>query len=192
MDIGNGGNFEEGFYYLDVLQLNAEHNDMASKYFMKDILKLSVDDIVEMGKFDYIRMQHFFEHLTLEEGQIALKNISKLLKPAGIITISTPDLRIHIKKYLNDGYKGWEGFKWWTNKRISEDAPNSYYFSIFAYSMPWEQHKWCYDYEGLEYQLKTSGKFRDVKELKLADQLANIPFTHNRPEEDVCIIATKK
>lgn len=48
------------------------------------------------------------------------------------------------------------------------------------------------DYEGLEYQLMSSGEFKNIRELKLNDPLANNPFTHNRPEEDVCAIAQKK
>lgn len=191
LDVGNGGNFEEGFCYMDILKLDKEKKDKSDKYFQKDVCKLTSKDFEEMGKFDYIRMQHFFEHLTPEEGQIALKAIAKLLEIDGYITISTPDLRVHIDKYEKGDYKNWEGFKWWANKRIPEDAPNSYYFSIFAHSMPWEQHKWCYDSEGLVYQLKSIGKFKNIKELKIDNKLANNPFTHNRPEEDVCVIAQR-
>lgn len=57
--------------------------------------------------------------------------------------------------------------------------------------MPFESHKWCYDYEGLKYILEEIGEFENIKELKLNDELTNIPFTHNRPEEDVCIVAQK-
>lgn len=192
LDVGNGCNFEDGFYYLDILPKRNVPSDKKNKYFKKDICKLNDKDIKELGKFDYIRMQHFLEHLSLEEGQTALKNIAKLLKPNGIITISTPDLKVHIDRYLKNKYKEWDGFKWWANKRIPDNAPNSYYFSIYAHSMPWEEHKWCYDNEGLKCQLRDTGKYRNIKELKLTDKLANIPFTHGRPEEDVCFIAIKR
>ena len=192
LDVGSGGNFEEGFYYLDILLLDNSKSKYEDKYFKKDICKLTKKDFEKLGKFDYIRMQHFFEHLSIEDGQKALKNIAKLLNKNGYITISTPNLQVHIDSYLNNKYRNWDGFKWWANKRIPEDAPNSFYFSIFAHSMPWESHKWCYDYEGLKFMLEKSGLFSEIYELKLDDKLANIPFTHNRPEEDVCVIARKK
>lgn len=197
LDIGNGANFEPGFYYLDTFPLDyfPPHvlNPLIKKrYFRLDILNVPDEEFQKLGKFDFIRMQHTFEHFTYEEGKIVLKNCAKLLNQGGYILITVPDLKIHIQKYLNDEYRKWEGFKWWANKRVAENAPNSFYFSIFAHSMPFEAHKWCYDYEGLERVFKEVGEFKNIRELKLDDKLANIPFTHNRPEEDVCIIAQKK
>lgn len=200
LDIGSAENFEEGFFYMDILPIKSfkagtirdDVERYGDKYFQADITNLKDEQIKRFGKFDYIRMQHTFEHFTYEEGQKALKNCAKLLKKGGFITISVPDLRVHIQKYLNNGYEKWTGFKWWAHKRIPKNSPNSFYFSIFAHSMPWERHMWCYDYEGLEYQLKKSQAFKDIKELGANDELANVPFTHNRPEEDVCVIAAKK
>lgn len=200
LDIGSAENFEEGFHYMDILSLKSYKTESienvevlySDRYFEKDIRSLSDEEADDIGKFDYIRMQHLLEHLTYEEGQNALENSAKLLKKGGVITISVPNLKVHIQKYLNDEYKNWKGFQWWAHKRIPKDAPKSFYFSIFAHSMSWEKHKWCYDYEGLEFQLKKTKQFKDIRELKASDELANVPFTHNRPEEDVCVIATKK
>lgn len=200
LDIGSAENFEEGFFYLDKLPLESFKTEKirnvskkyGDKYFEMDIANLKDAEFKKLGIFDYIRMQHTFEHLTYEDGQKALRNCAKLLNKGGIISISVPDLRIHIQRYLKSDYKKWNGFKWWALKRIPVNAPNSYYFSIFVYSMPWEEHKWCYDYEGLEFQLKKTRMFKDIRELKLSDAMANVPFTHNRPEEDVCAFAIKK
>ncbi len=191
LDVGCGGNFEDNFYYLDTFPEGIIDSKFRNRYFRIDILNVPEKELTSLEKFHLVRMQHTFEHFSYEEGQRVLKNCAKLLDKNGIILITTPDLKIHIGKYLNGEYKHWEGFKWWANKRITEDAPDSFYFSIFAYSMPYESHKWCYDVEGLKYQLELCGEFKDVKELKLDDLLTNIPFTHNRPEEDVCVIATK-
>ncbi|MEK7128997.1 MAG: methyltransferase domain-containing protein [Patescibacteria group bacterium] len=191
LDIGCGGNFEDNFYYLDIFPEGIIDSKFRNKYFRIDIVNSPEESFTKLGKFDLVRMQHTFEHFSYEEGKGALKNCAKLLNKDGFIIITTPDLKIHIQKYLNDEYKNWEGFKWWANQRIPENAPNSFYFSIFAHSMPYESHKWCYDFDGLRYQLEFSGEFSDVRELKLNDPLASIPFTHNKPEEDVCIIATK-
>jgi len=191
LDIGCGGNFEEGFHYLDIFPEGIIDSKFRNRYFRADIVNLSKKEIEKLGKFDFIRIQHTFEHFSPEEGQQVLKNCAKILKKAGIILITTPNLKIHIQKYLKDEYKQWQGFKWWATKRISEEAPNSFYFSIFAHSLPYESHNWCYDFEGLKYQLEISREYENIRELSLDDPLANIPFTHNRPEEDVCVIANK-
>jgi predicted SAM-dependent methyltransferase len=192
LDVGCGGNFEDGFYYLDVFPEGMIDARFRKKYFRVDLLSVPTAKLNELGTFDVIRLQHTFEHFSYEEGLRVLKICADLLKKDGIILISTPDLRVHVEKYKQGEYQAWKGFKWWANQRIPEDAPDSFYFSIFAQSMPYESHKWCYDAEGLIFQLKTSGRFKNIKELKLTDPLSQIPFTHNRPEEDVCVIAEKK
>lgn len=192
LDIGCGGNFEEGFHYLDVFPEGILDINIKERYFRADILNLSDEFIKTIGKFDFVRLQHVFEHFTWEEGQRCLNNCTKLMNKDAYILITTPDLRVHIKKYLENGYKDWKGFGWWAHHRIPNNAPNSFYFSIFTHSMPYESHKWCYDNEGLIYQLEMSNKFRNIQELKHTDSLSLVPFTHNRPEEDVCIIANLK
>lgn len=192
LDVGCGGNFEEGFYYLDIFPEGIIESGHKERYFRSDVLHFSTEDLKKLGKFDLVRMQHTFEHFSFEEGQRVLKNCAKILKKDGIILISTPDLRVHIKKYLNNSYKNWEGYKEWANQRIPKDAPDSFYFSMFAHSLPYEQHKWCYDSKGLIYQINAAGAFKGIKELKFDSLLSSKPFTHNRPEEDVCVMAIKK
>lgn len=192
LDIGCNKNFEEGFYCLDIFSKKNISMRYKRKYFKMDILKASNEDLKAIGKFDLVRAQHLLEHFPYEEGRVVIKNMARLLKRNGYLIITVPDLRINISKYIEKKYKKWKAFKSWATKRIPEDAPNSFYFSVFTYSLPITPHKWCYDYEGLEYLLKSSGFFKSIKELKLNDPLASSPFTHNRPEEDVCVIAFKK
>jgi predicted SAM-dependent methyltransferase len=192
LDIGNGGEFAKGFYYLDTFPENMVAGPYRSRYFRLDIASAGPEALQSLGQFDLIRMQHVFEHLTLEEGARTLENCARLLLPGGVLLMSVPDLRVNIQKYLEDGYKDWKGFQGWAHQRIPTDAPNSFYFSIFAHSMTYESHKWCYDYEGLEYQVAHTEKFTDIHELKPDDEQANVPFTHNRPDEDVCLVARRK
>ena len=192
LDIGCGGNFEENFYYLDIFPKEVIDPLYQDKYFRTDIVNASKEALKKLGKFDFIRMQHSLEHFSLEEGERTIKNCARLLKPGGVILITTPDLQIHARRYLQKKSKRLKDFASWAERRISEDAPASFYFSIFAHGIPYGgRHKWCYDYEGIKYQLQKCGGFEDVKKLDLDNSLASIPFTHNRPEEDVCVIATK-
>ena len=110
----------------------------------------------------------------------------------GILLISVPDLDIYLKRYFNGSLKHISSFGSWAHTRIKENSPQSDYFSIYAHSMLHEKHLWCYNKEGLINKLVSSGNFTTVQRVGLLNKLAGIPFTHNRPQEDLCVIATKK
>ena len=192
LDIGCGGNFEPGFHYLDVFPEGLLSPKIQKQYYRIDILTVSPDHLASLGKFDLVRLQHTFEHFSWEEAEDVLRKCAMLLNENGLLLISVPDLRVHITKYLSHEYKADKGFAWWATQRIPESAPDSCYFSIYAHSLPFEPHKWCYDSEGLVYRIETTDLFIDIKELLLASPLASVPFTHNRPAEDLCVIARLK
>lgn len=183
LEIGCGGTFDDNFTYVDLFPESLVKRE--GRYFRMDMVNATDEALERLGKFDLIRMQHVFEHFTPEAGQTVLTNCAKLLNPGGYVLVSTPDLRKYIDFYLSgqirDNYD-------WALSRIPKDSPNSFYFSIFSHSVPFERHEWCYDAEGLIYQFERSGQFKNIRELTLEDALANIPFTHNRPNEDVCVI----
>jgi predicted SAM-dependent methyltransferase len=184
LEIGCGGTFDEYFTYVDLFPETLV--DKKGRYFRMDMVTATESALEKLGKFDMIRMQHVFEHFTPEAGRTVLENCAKLLNKDGYVLISTPDLRKYIGFYLSGQIR--ENYDWALN-RISRESPNSFYFSIFSHSLPSEKHEWCYDAEGLIYQFEQTGKFKNIGEITLEDQLANIPFTHNRPIEDVCVIA---
>lgn len=192
LDVGSGGNRESGFIMLDYLEDPQAELEPGDIYHQIDILHPTQQDFSRLGVFDLVRMQHVLEHFSYEDGHDVLLNVSNLLSPGGWLVVTVPDLRIHIQKYLTRAYHSWNGFKWWANKRIPESSPASFYFSIFAHSMPYQQHKWCYDYEGVEYQINRVNRFFDIRPLSFTDPLAEFPFTHNRPEEDLCVIAQRR
>ena len=184
LDIGCGGIFGNNFICIDLFPETLVNKKV--KYFRIDIINATDTEINKLGKFDLIRMQHVFEHFTPENGIKVLNNCAKLLNKDAYILISTPDLKRYVHLYLSGKIN--ENFDW-ALKRINKESPNSFYFSIFFHSMLFEEHKWCYDAEGIKYQLKLTQKFKNIQEIKLTDGLASIPFTHKRPNEDVCVIA---
>jgi len=192
LDIGCNRNFEAGFYYLDIFAKKDIDSKYKERYFEMNILNVSPHKLKRIGRFDFVRMQHVLEHFTYKDGLVVLKNIGKLIRKDGWLLVTVPDLRINIKKYTKNEYKHWEAFKWWAIKMIPEDAPASFYFSVFAYNLPITPHRWCYDYEGLRYLLKKTDLFKRIKRLEYGSPLANFPFTHNRPEEDVCVVVRKR
>lgn len=184
LDIGCGGNFEDNFYYVDTFPEGMVAQK--DKYFRIDIINATDSELEKMGNFDLIRMQHVFEHFTPEDGLRVLKNCAKILNVDGYILISTPDLRKFVHLYLSGKIR--DNFNW-ALQRVGKNDPDSFYFSIFTHSLLTEKHHWCYDAEGLLFQLERAGVFKNIREIKLADLLANVPFTHNRPSEDVCVVA---
>jgi predicted SAM-dependent methyltransferase len=192
LDIGCGGNAEAGFELMDTHAEGIVDPAVRARYRRVDIRYVSDAQLERLGQFDLVRMQHAFEHFTFEEGLGVLRNCGLLLKPGGYILITAPDLRIHARRYLANEYGQSAGFQSWAQERIPPDAPASCYFSIFTHSMLHEAHHWCYDYEGLRYQLERAGYFGEIRELTLDDPLASTPFTHNRPDEDVCVLARRE
>jgi len=194
LDLGSSINHSnQNFHFADLYPIEECLEEMKSKYHQLDISKPLEEDVKnKLGKFDFIRMQHVFEHFTYEEASIVIDNCYELLEENGKLLISVPDLDIYLKRYFNGSLKYISSFGPWAHKRIKENSPRSDYFSIYAHSMLHEKHLWCYNKQGLINKITTSGKFKNVKKIGLLNKLAGIPFTHNRPEEDLCIIATKK
>lgn len=192
LDVGCSVNLADSFEGIDVFSSSEIEEIKRSRYHQLDIVNAGDEDLKPLGVFDLVRSQHMLEHVTFEDAVRVLKNCAKLLKKDGYLVITVPDLKVYIQKYLNNEFKDWPEYTYWANKRIPEGAPNSAYFSYYTHAMPDDQHKWCYDYEGLEFQLKRTGLFKNIYELKNTDPLASKPFTHSRPIEDVCIMAQKK
>ena len=194
LDVGCGGKLEHDFHYIDTYPESIVDRSARDRYARVDIVNASTQELIGLGKFDLIRMQHVFEHFTPEDGSRVLKNIGSLLNPGGFVLITTPDLRMHAKIYLNGGYKDnarMEPYNSYAQMRIPQDAPNSFYFSVFAHSLLYEKHLWCYDVEGLMYQLSRTELFEDIQEIGREHVFASCPFTHNRPEHDVCVLARR-
>lgn len=192
LDVGCGSSVAESFEGADVFPANQVREQDRDRYHQLDIVHASEQEIKALGTFDLVRSQHMLEHVTFEEAVKVFENCAKLLKPDGYMVCTVPDLRAYIQMYLNDEFKDWpEYVNTYARVRIPEGAPNSAYFSYYSHATANDPHKWCYDYEGLEFQVKRSGMYKNFQELKSTDALASNPFTHSRPREDVCVVAQK-
>ena len=197
LDVGSS-KFDEGFMCLNLEPVENISADNRDNYFYASILDLPDSEIKKLGQFDLVRMQHVFEHFSFEEGERVLKTCAQLLKPEGYLLMTVPDLNIHVKAYRS-GYRGMDFAKEFAYKRVSRDAPASFIFSIHVHQegyapnpSPGQAHKWCYDFAGVKYQLERCGEFKNIQELGLLSRLSETPFTHNRPPEDLCVLAQKK
>ncbi|MET8777773.1 hypothetical protein ABZV58_22445 [Nocardia sp. NPDC004654] len=189
LDVGSGGEFAPNFHYLDIFPEGLVPSDLKSKYFRVDILNASDERLSRLGKFSLVRLQHTIEHFDFEAGVRVIVNCAKLLEPDGYLLVTAPDLKLYAEAYIAGKLQELPGFVEWAQNRIPKDAPASAYFSVFAHSMTYESHKWCYDYQGLEYLIASTGRFTNIHRLSLDSEESSVPFTHNRPDEDVCVLA---
>ena len=197
LDIG-GSKPEPGFKCLDITDPNQVAPEDRKNFYSASILHLTPADYANLGKFDLVRMQHVFEHFSPEEGSEVILAVSRLLDAGGYLVITVPDLRLHVKAYLESYRLAGDYVDFVRKMRIPQDAPASFIFSAHVHQegyaprmTPGQAHKWCYDYEGLAYQVSKTGLFRDARKLDILHPLASVPFTHNRWQEDVCLLAER-
>ena len=100
---------------------------------------------------DYIFNEHFIEHLTVEEGQAAIKDLMRVLKPGGVMRIATPDLEDNVYKYLNVAIEEDQVIKTFNLDFIKTKAERMN-IGFRAWG-----HKWIYDWEELERRLREAG-----------------------------------
>ena len=192
LDMGASDSFSEGFLFADLYPSEEANEKLKDRYFQFDAtVKHTEGKLLSMGKFDLIRMQHVLEHLPIEALPQAFENFSNLMGDNAWILITVPDLRKMTKMYLRGALDTPSAFSEWAETRITKGSPQSYYFSIFTHSVPYQAHHWCFDEEGLCFAMERSGLFKNIKVLGVFSQLADVPFTHNRPGEDLCVIAQK-
>lgn len=76
--VGSGGVYEKGWIPTNIETIDISNEDHWRKYFKKNSIEV-------------ILAEHVWEHLTVEKGRTAAKNIFKYLKPGGYIRIAVPD-----------------------------------------------------------------------------------------------------
>jgi predicted SAM-dependent methyltransferase len=56
--------------------------------------------------------EHFIEHITREHGRNLLRDCHRILKPGGVLRISTPSLKKLIDEYLSNRTSEWSDVNW--------------------------------------------------------------------------------
>lgn len=156
LDLGSSSHSDD-FYCFNLQPIEEIPEHFRARYYHGDILKMTQETYCRMGRFDLVRMQHVFEHFSLEESQCVLEACSNLLNPGGYLLISVPDLVVHIQSYL-DGYKLMRPFVDFARVRIPKGAPASFLFGLHVHQGGYaakinlgDAHNWLYDYDGLRF-----------------------------------------
>jgi predicted SAM-dependent methyltransferase len=111
------------------------------------------------GAFEWAYSEHFIEHLTLDEGIAWLTEVARILRPDGLVRVSTPDLRRYMNAYVDPSDPFYE-----ENRKVmaglrrfkAEEIPDRRGWMVNNIFYNWE-HRWIYDFGELEHALVTAG-----------------------------------
>lgn len=67
---------------------------------------------VDTATVEFVYSEHFLEHVPFETGVTLLRECARVLRPDGVIRISTPDLRALVDEYLAGRTSEWEDMAW--------------------------------------------------------------------------------
>lgn len=120
---------------------------------------------------DVIYSEHGWEHVPLEQGEFLLRECARVLKPGGVVRISTPDLKVLVVAYntKNILYASAVGF-----------LPNSP-AQLLNYGLTWWEHKFTYDEEELTRLFKEAG-FNPTRRKSGQSAYNELQFMESRPD----------
>jgi predicted SAM-dependent methyltransferase len=112
---------------------------------------------LESGCVDWVYAEHLIEHVSLTEGIAWLAEVRRILRPGGLLRLSTPDLRRYARAYVEGG-----DFMVRHRRRMRAAMPiappmperGAFMFNQMFYLYG---HRWIYDAEELEYALTGAG-----------------------------------
>jgi len=143
LHVGCGPNYVPGWVNID-----------ADKQYRADVyVDASKPLPYETDSVDAVLNQHFIEHLTLEEGMVFLKDCVRILKPGGLIRISTPDLLWLVQDYNKSTPGNLQAY--WCTPNFATRC------EMLNFSMKSWQHKFTFDEEDLTHRLMLAG-FKNI------------------------------
>ncbi len=153
LNIGCGTDYKEGWINIDNnSDENIERLDL--NWDLRYPLPFADNSV------DFIFNEHFIEHLTVEESQLAIRDMMRTLKPGGVMRMAMPDLEGAVRYYMNvkiEDDPTIKEFKMFHIKTRAERLNNSF--------RSWG-HKWLYDWEEFERRLGEAG-CKQIKRCKL-------------------------
>lgn len=131
---------------------------------------------------DFIFSEHFIEHITLEQGRRLVADCHRVLRPGGVVRLSTPDLMKLVEEYLADRVDEWTDVNWTpaTPCQLVNEAVRQW------------GHQFIYDFSELDLMLRAAG-FREVRRVSWRQSdYAELRGLERRPDHgEVIVEATK-
>jgi predicted SAM-dependent methyltransferase len=131
---------------------------------------------------DFIYSEHFIEHIERSDALRLLRECHRVLRPHGVLRLSTPDLRVLVEEYRADRLTKWTDVDW---------NPSTACALLNEGMREWG-HRYVYDDTELIAQLRDAG-FATAKRAKWRhsehEALANLEL---RPDHDELIFEAMK
>ena len=178
LNVGCGTDYKQGWINIDN---NSDNNikKLDLNWDLRNPLPFKENSV------DFIFNEHLIEHLTVDEGQTAIKDFMRVLKPGGVLRIATPDLGLAVEHYVK--------------LPIDKDPTLKRYKLTFIetraerlnLAMREWGHKWLYDAEELKRRLQQAG-CKNITQCKLRKSKHKSLQNLETREESVLIMEVKK
>lgn len=146
LNVGCGTDYKPEWINIDN---NSDHNIEDGKLDLNWDLRNPLP--FPENSVDYIFNEHFFEHLTAEEGQRAMRDFMRVLKKGAVMRIAMPSLEEVVKTYQNPKWKSEPYIKKYGLDFVQTRA------EMLNINFSWWGHKWLYDWEELKRRLGDAG-----------------------------------
>lgn len=171
-----------GLYRIGILPestYNVEWEEYIDDIRVQDVRgNLPFDD----NSVEYIFSGHLIEHLSRQGAIELLRECERVLKPEGVVRISTPDLRIFVEEYLKgETMENCDNLELPADQLMQrlglpvEQSRKTFFeriLDITAYRM--HNHKWLYDEQNLR-QIFSLGGFADENIHRRTYQEGSVP-----------------
>jgi predicted SAM-dependent methyltransferase len=160
LQLGAGQNILPGWFNTDYFP--------RENIFFLDVTKTFP---IPESSFNFIFTEHHIEHISYKNAVFMLKECYKILKPGGVIKITTPDLKTSLNNYLHNDFEGkgivnttkdyiYSGFY----KAVNYIPVDDYFkaHEINDMFMNYE-HQFIYDFESMKRILANAG-FINIKD----------------------------
>lgn len=120
--------------------------------------------------FDFVFSEHMIEHISYADGLTMLNECHRVLKPGGLVRISTPDIRFLIELYdaqstaVTDAYLDWQT-QWINENEPRVAVPPHPVHVINNFVRDWG-HQFIYDQASLARAITGAG-FTDIRQCEI-------------------------
>jgi predicted SAM-dependent methyltransferase len=113
---------------------------------------------IEDGSFEWAYSEHFIEHVKPADAIAWLDEIRRLLRPGGLVRITTPSLALFVEAYRDPEhpFNAEHRAALTGSRRFPDGVPDRQAWVLNDIFYGW-QHRWIYDFEELRHALVEAG-----------------------------------
>jgi predicted SAM-dependent methyltransferase len=114
---------------------------------------------IESESFDWAFSEHFIEHVSLDEGIAWLTEVHRILRPGGLVRITTPNLATFLRAYVDpeDPFYELNRADLAKTARFRDtDVPDRRGWMVNYIFYGW-RHRWVYDLDEMQHALVSAG-----------------------------------